>query len=153
MSDRGVKLVELSEEECLEILGRNHLGRLAFSFRDRVDIRPLSFVSGGDWLFGRTAPGEKIDTIHHHRWVAFQVDEVADQNNWVSVVVRGAFHLLTEDDSDEHRNLRDRARQAVQEWDPLAFTEGDPAPSRTELFGVAVQEISGRRAQLVDTGS
>ncbi len=153
MSHPRVELVPLPEDECLEILDRSHLGRLAFSFRDRVDIRPLNFVSGGDWLFGRTSPGEKLATIHHHRWVAFQVDEVADQNNWVSVVVRGAFHLLADDDSDEHRSLRVRARKALQEWDPLAFTERDPAPSRTELFGVAVQEISGRRARLVDSGS
>ncbi len=149
MTRQRLEFTRLSEAECLSILERNHLGRMAFTFHDRVDIRPLNFVSGGDWLFGRTSPGEKLETTYHHRWVAFQVDEVTDPTNWVSVVVRGAFHLLAEQGSEEHRTLLKRAREAVEGWDPLAFTDRDPAPFRTELFGVAVQEISGRRARLV----
>jgi uncharacterized protein len=131
-----------------DILSRNHLGRLAFTFRDRVDIRPISYKFKKDWIFGRTAPGEKILTIRHHRWVAFQVDEVEDDRNWVSVIVHGPLYLLDEAEGQDQTELQERARVAVQEMDPLAFTEKDPVPERSILFGVAVEHLSGREARI-----
>jgi uncharacterized protein len=44
----------LNRDECEAILGRNTLGRIAFSFHDRVDIEPIHFVHRGEWLYART---------------------------------------------------------------------------------------------------
>lgn len=55
---------------------RNRVGRLAFSFRDRVDIEPLHYVFRGGWLYGRPSPGSKLQTLRHNPWVAFEVDEI-----------------------------------------------------------------------------
>jgi len=147
MTHRRLELEDLSEEECRKILSRNHFGRLGFSFRDRVDIRPLEFVADDEWIFGRTSAGEKLLTLEHHRWVAFQVDEVTDRLNWTSVLIHGAFHLLEESGSEESARLRERAMRMIQNVDPGAFTSEDDLPERDLLFGIAIQELAGRRAR------
>lgn len=139
---------ELSEEAATELLARNHLGRIAYSFRDQVDIRPLMYAHESGWLFGRTSGGEKLRILRHNRWVALVVDEVKDFWNWESVVVRGGIHFFGERGDAEDLAMRERALEAIRRVIPEALTESDPASDRTFLFGLAIQEISGRRARL-----
>lgn len=138
----------LAEEECRELLERNHLGRIAFSFQDRVDLQPTFYVFDGEWIFGRTSPGEKLSTLQHHRWVAFQVDEIRDMWNWDSVVVRGAFHELAPDGTEADRGVYARCREALERAMPGAFSETDPGAFRSVLFGIAPNQITGRSAAL-----
>jgi len=143
-----LKVRELSDEECRKFLSEHHLGRIAYAFRDRVDIQPIFYAFDGEWLFGRTSPGEKLSTIQHHRWVAFEVDQVQDLWHWTSVVVKGAFHELRDDGTDEDRRVWERAREAISGAMPEAFTRDDPGAHRTVLFGISPLEITGRSASL-----
>lgn len=77
---------ELSRDETEALLSRNKVGRLAFSVHDRVDIQPIHYVYERGWIYGRTSEGEKITTLEHNRWVAFEVDEVEDILDRKSVV-------------------------------------------------------------------
>jgi uncharacterized protein len=138
----------LSRRECNEILERGRIGRLAFSFRDRVDIRPLTYLYRDGWLFGRTQAGEKLESLGHHRWVAFQVDDIRGPWDWVSVVVHGAFHLFPSDAEGEEARVRAEALQAFREEVPDAFSPEDPGRLRNLLFGIAVQEVVGLRGWL-----
>jgi len=138
----------MSEAACEELLERNRLGRLAFSFQDRVDVQPLTYVFRDHWIFGRTSEGAKLAALRHNRWVAFQVDEIRDEWNWDSVVVRGGIHLLGEGGGAEDRRLRTQAIEALQEAIPGALGESDVAPHRTILFGLAPHEVVGRSARL-----
>ncbi|HEX6965247.1 MAG TPA: pyridoxamine 5'-phosphate oxidase family protein [Gemmatimonadaceae bacterium] len=129
----------LDESEIWAILARNHVGRIAYTFHDRVDIVPVHYLYSDGWIYGRTSPGEKIVTLAHHRWVAFEVDEVEGPYDWRSVIVRGGLYLLLPDDPHwEH------ALQLIRRAAPDALTEHDPTPFRTVLFRIAVQESSGR---------
>src|SRR6476620_8514797 len=67
---------ELPRDEIEEMLLRNKVGRLAFSFHDRVDIQPIHYVYERGWLYGRTSEGEKMATLQHNQWVAFEIDEI-----------------------------------------------------------------------------
>src|SRR5690349_15736001 len=78
---------ELPRDECDALLARNHVGRVAFSFHDRVDLEPVHYVYAEGWIHGRTAPGAKVAVLRHHPWVAFEVDEVEGLFDWQSVVV------------------------------------------------------------------
>lgn len=66
----------LDRPEMEALLARNHVGRLAFSFHDRVDIEPIHYVYADGVLYARTSPGHKLTTLAHHRWVALEADEV-----------------------------------------------------------------------------
>ena len=135
---------DLTTEESESVLAMNHVGRMAYSFRDAVDIRPIHYVFDEPWLFGRTSPGDKLITLQHHQWVAFEVDEISGPFDWKSVVARGTFYRIEPGGSESDVRLFERALASIKRLSPDMFTESDPAPFRTELFGIALDSISGR---------
>src|SRR5271169_1022659 len=95
---------DLSRDECETILARHHVGRIAFASPARVDIEPINYVYADGWVYCRTSRGTKVAIIQHHRWVAFEVDEVVGLFDWRSVVVRGGVYFLDSDSPpvDQH---------------------------------------------------
>jgi nitroimidazol reductase NimA-like FMN-containing flavoprotein (pyridoxamine 5'-phosphate oxidase superfamily) len=144
---------ELDRVECDAILERNTLGRIAFSFHDRVDIEPIHYVHHGEWLYARTAPGAKIATIAHNRWVAFEVDEMDSTFNWRSVVVRGSVHVLDPDGAPAERRDYAEAVKLMRTIVPETFTSSDPVAFRFLLIRVHVDEVTGRAATTSDRGA
>lgn len=137
---------ELSREESLALLARNQVGRLAFAHRDRIDIEPIHYTLGDGWLYGRTTPGAKLEAVAHHRWVAFEVDEIDALLDWRSVVVKGAVYLLRADGSDAERAQYAEGVSMVRQVIPEAFTAEDPLPERAILFRIHIDELTGRAA-------
>jgi nitroimidazol reductase NimA-like FMN-containing flavoprotein (pyridoxamine 5'-phosphate oxidase superfamily) len=135
---------ELTEGEANDLLDRNHVGRIAYTFRDTVDIRPIHYVRSGSWLFGRTSAGDKLTTLGHHQWVAFEVDEISGPMEWKSVIARGTFRPLKYEGSSHDLDLYERAFEAVRALYPDAFTNNDQLAFRTEIFGIHVDSVSGR---------
>ncbi len=138
---------DLSREETEALLRRNKVGRLAFTFHDRVDIQPIHYVYERGWIYGRTSEGEKIATLEHNRWVAFEVDEVEDIFDWRSVVVHGSFWKLPPRGSPHAEELWTRAANLVSQIVPGALTERDPVAFRHILFRIAVGDAIGREAR------
>ena len=139
---RGV--ADLTRDEAILMLQRNHVGRLAFTFHDRVDIEPFSYVYADGWLYARTSPGTKLNTVQHHPWVAFEVDEVHGRFDWRSVVVRGTIYFL--DTAGTDRTDYDNAVEILRSADADALTDSDTAPHRQVLFRIHADEITGRQA-------
>ncbi len=148
---------KLTDGESRALLERNHVGRLAYSFKDRVGITPLHYVYSEGFLYGRTGPwytikpGVKQSALLHNQWVAFEVDEVEDLFSWRSVVVHGAFHSLLPD-YPEDQELRDHAIELLRTIIPATFREHDPTPFRDMLFRIEVQEMAGREARPATPG-
>jgi nitroimidazol reductase NimA-like FMN-containing flavoprotein (pyridoxamine 5'-phosphate oxidase superfamily) len=136
----------MTDEECRAVLRRNHVGRLAFSFRDRVDIQPLHYVLEGEWLYGRTSEGAKLLTIAHHQWVAFEVDEIHGLFDWTSVVVHGAFTRLDDNARTSNHESEARGIELLRTLVPDTFTDDDPVAFRRVVFRIALTEMTGRRA-------
>src|SRR5688572_3302886 len=134
----------LDDEQARALLARHNVGRIAYSLHDRVDIEPVHYVYDGDWLFGRTSLGTKLATLLHRPWCAFEVDEVRAMFDWTSVVVKGSFHLLDPESGSTDRY--GRALEMVSLLLPETFTAEDPAPHRSILFGIYIQELHGRSA-------
>ncbi len=107
---------------------------------------PFSLYSNG-WIYGRTSPGEKMEILSHHKWVAFEVDEVEGPYDWRSVVVRGGLYVL-EPDEDAWSEALELIRAVV----PGALGASDPTPFRTVLFRIAIQESTGREATSAPPG-
>jgi nitroimidazol reductase NimA-like FMN-containing flavoprotein (pyridoxamine 5'-phosphate oxidase superfamily) len=146
-TDARPRFRALDATEMRSILTRNHVGRMAYSFHDRVNIVPVHYLYSDGWIYGRTSPGEKVEILAHHKWVAFEVDEVEGPYDWRSVVVYGGLYVLEPDD-DAWRPALDLIRTAV----PDALSGDDPTPFRTALFRIAIQESSGREAASAPPG-
>lgn len=147
MSDRVPHVRELNRDECLELLARNSVGRVAYSHRDRVDIEPLHYVLDGEWIYLRTSAGSKVAAMAHNRWVAFEIDEVEELFRWRSVVVHGSIHMVTADASgvETHEHAIEAMRQII----PESLTETDPVPFRDVILRIHLDEVTGREAEPV----
>ena len=137
---------ELTRAQCDALLERNHVGRIAFTFRDRVDIEPVHYVYAKGWLYGRTSPGTKLATLRHHPWIAFEVDEIEDLHDWRSVIVHGAVHLPDGEGSATERDAYESTLALIRHLVPHALEPGDPTPERQVLFRIHVDEVTGREA-------
>ena len=137
---------ELDRRECEEVLSRNQLGRIAFSFHDRVDIEPIHFVHSGEWIYIRTAPGAKIMTVAHNRWIAFEVDEGEGVLDWRSVVVRGSAYLLDPEGTKQEKQAHAEAVELLRTVIPATFQAGDPVAFRSLVLRIHIDEMSGRAA-------
>lgn len=137
---------ELSRAESDEVLKRNHVGRVAFTFHDHVDIEPVHYVYAEGWLHGRTAPGAKIAVLRHHPWVAFEVDEVKGLFDWCSVIVHGAVDIPDENGSALEREAYAKTLGYVRTLVPEAMHSADPSPGRVLAFRIHVDLVTGRLA-------
>lgn len=130
------------------MLLRNKVGRIAFSFHDRVDIQPIHYIYERGWLYGRTSEGDKISTLRHNQWIAFEVDEIADLFDWRSIVIHGSFWILNPRGNPHSDELWKKAAELVSGIVPGALTEDDPVAFRHTLFRIAVNDVRGREAKM-----
>ena len=132
----------LTEQECRELLARNHVGRIAYQIKDYVNIVPLGYVYHGDWLACRTQEGSKVSVLRQSPYVAFEVDEVEGLFDWKSVVVQGSWY---EEDLPTSSG-REETLAALRAVAPEVLTPDDPTPFRDILFRIHIREITGRAA-------
>ncbi len=108
MQAKGEPVAEqLSSAECLEVLERNDLGRLAVVLDDgQPDLFPVNYVLDGNRVVFRSLSGTKLDHAALAK-VAFEVDE-RDEHSAVSVVVKGVGREITtamDPESERQREL------------------------------------------------
>jgi hypothetical protein len=120
----------LDRDECLRLLGRATLGRIACSFNALPTVLPVNFRVDGDRILVRTGRGTKLDAATRNEVVAFEVDDFDPtyHSGW-SVVVTGIAHEVT--DPHELGDLPPLAR-----WAP----RGD-----ARVVAISTHLVSGRR--------
>lgn len=129
---------------CVALLQRHAVGRMAFSFHDRVDITPIHYVFADGWLFARTSHGAKLTTLRHSPWVAFEVDEVEGIFDWRSVVARGTAYAMRPDAGRVEAARWNRAVAQLRRLIPETATPIDPVPFRSVVFGIHIDSMTGR---------
>lgn len=128
----------LGADECLELLGSQPVGRLAFLHEGGPMILPVNHVMAAGGVAFRAADGSKLDTAIMGRPVAFEVDgfDPEGRTGW-SVVVQGVAELVEDED-----RIAELERRHLHTWSDHAAT-GSWAQVRGE-------EISGRRIPTAD---
>ena len=138
----------LSTDECWALLGRNHVGRLAFFNHGVVDIEPVHYVAAlGAWVFVRSAEGTKMEVFSGHPYVAFEVDEIDAMFDWRSVVAHGTVYLMSEHAVRVDRIAFERALRALRSFIPATLAQDDPTPFRRRVYGIHVDRVTGRVAE------
>jgi hypothetical protein len=143
-ADRPVRppLVKLDVHECLDLLRREEVGRLAVVIGDHPEIFPVNFVVDHGTVLFRTAEGTKLAAVVFGGNVAFEVDgyDAAAGEAW-SVVLKGR--------AVEVRDLHERFEAANL---PLFPWHDSPKPRFVRISPI---EVTGRRfhATLHDRGA
>ena len=125
--------VELTVEECLELLSGGIVGRVAMCTPMGPRIVPLNYAMYDDAIVFRTTPYSELGTYGSNTDLAFEIDHLdyEKQEGW-SVVAIGRASLV--EDADELREIR-------AGWDPTPWAAG-----RRHLYiRLRWRDITGRR--------
>ena len=140
----SITIRALSADECQALLSAHNVGRLAYAYKQRVDIEPLHYVADGEWLYLRTSHGTKVAMLEHQPWVALEVDAIRGMFDWESVVVHGSVQVLDPTDGPDAETRWQHAVDTFRRIVPEAFALGDPTPRRGVMLRVHMSHVEGR---------
>jgi nitroimidazol reductase NimA-like FMN-containing flavoprotein (pyridoxamine 5'-phosphate oxidase superfamily) len=142
---------ELTGVECEELLARITIGRLGCARDNQPYIVPIFFYfdQPARCLYSFATVGQKIDWMRGTPRVGLEVDEIADQFHWTTVLVIGRYDEV--DASPTSGGARERALELFQQhrewWLPGAgrLDSGDE-PCTPVIYRIEIDHLSGRRA-------
>ncbi len=140
---------ELTHAECLAVLSRATVGRLACTRDDQPYIVPITFYFDGTaGLYSFTTVGQKIKWMRENPKVCLETDDVVDRFHWTSVVVTGSYEELGDarGGGDELGRAVEFLQQHAQWWLPgaakLATGEAHTWPI---VYRIRIAAVTGRR--------
>ncbi|MDQ6742861.1 MAG: pyridoxamine 5'-phosphate oxidase family protein [Actinomycetota bacterium] len=129
------ELEEISESECMDILARHTIGRIAISVGGRPEIFPVNYGMGAGMIVFRTSLGTKL-SYSPESHVAFEVDDYdASTGLGWSVLVQGIARDVTDAGDDFS-------------WAARGVELHSLMPGATHMIAIEAGQITGRRAQL-----
>ena len=135
MADHDDVMTVLSDDEALELMGTEALGRLVVRRKDDMDLFPVNFCVDGGAIYIRTAEGAKLFSLSLNQDVLFETDSHTDSTAW-SVIVKGEAKVLTE-------------TREIQHADTLPLTPWLPT-LKYNYVRITPREINGREFRLGD---
>ncbi len=112
-----MRIDELNETECGEVLSRAAIGRLGCSLNDQPYVVPIGIAYEADYIYVFATLGKKIKWMRANPKVCVQVDELRGQADWVSVIANGEYQELPEPQfTDERAHARKLLQKPHQWW-------------------------------------
>jgi nitroimidazol reductase NimA-like FMN-containing flavoprotein (pyridoxamine 5'-phosphate oxidase superfamily) len=139
----------MTEKDVKDLLTATTIGRLACSRDDHPYIVPTSFVYEDNHLYGFSTYGQKIEWMRTNPHVCVEVDKIADQLHWASVVIIGCYRELRE--LPQFIQERNHARELLASrslwWEPaFSFRRLKPSDTLVPLFyAIEIVSMSGCR--------
>jgi len=148
----GMKITELNEAACIELLSRAHLGRLACTHGQQPYVTPFFFVYDNHCLYSFSTVGQKIQWMRANPLVSVQADEIVNQEQWQSLVSSGRYQELpdTPDWAVERGTAGALFQRNAVWWEPgiekttLGAREREMLPV---VFRIHLTRITGRRGE------
>jgi len=134
---------EMSWDECRRVLAGASVARLACAYRNQPYVVPVylayhSQFGGDECLYGFTAHGQKVEWMRANPLVCVEVEEVASQDQWVTVLAFGRYEELP---YSSGRNVgRPPVRQTISE----GYKEFPDASERSSEQLLAYQLLQTR---------
>lgn len=127
-----MQIREMSKAECRRMLVRTKLARVACSCGDQPYVVPVfvAYDEASGCLYGFTTPGQKVEWMRANPLVCVEVDEVTDDDQWVSVIGTGHYEELpdTATGADTHGPQHDsRHRPCADEECEVEVNEQERA--------------------------
>ena len=145
-------ILELTNEECIEMLTRLSFGRIGCSRDNQPYVVPFHFAYHDRHLYSVAALGQKIEWMRANPLVCVEADEIIDHDHWMSVVVRGRYEELA--DTPESRVERELAYSLLQRrtmwWEPACVTEAHRVAVERVMpmyYRIHIDEVTGRRGR------
>lgn len=105
----------LTASQIDALLQRHAFGRIGYQIDGRIYIIPVTYLFDGTSILAHSREGEKIRALRNQQEVCFQIDEIADQRNWQSVLVWGLYEEIS--DPQERYYVLDRLIRKIYKLD------------------------------------
>jgi hypothetical protein len=111
-----MRIDELNETECREILSRSSIARLGCSQNDQPYVVPVGIAYEAEYIYVFATPGKKIEWMRANPKVCVQADEVTNQSDWTSVIANGEYQELPEPQFTDERNHARKLFEKRHHW-------------------------------------
>jgi uncharacterized protein len=142
-----VRVYELSPQECVDVLGRAQIARLACTRGDEPYVVPIYIAFDGRDLYGFSTLGQKIVWLRANPRVCIEVEEVSEQREWTTVLAFGRYQELSRPHEDAAGLATAEALLARRPAFSLpgAAKVGTQEHGTPVLYRVVVNRMTGRR--------
>ena len=89
-----IGLRALDEKEALGLLNTVKVGRLGCVDNGEPYVVPINYVLDDGSIYSHSLPGRKIEALRAHPRACLQVDSIADDFHWLSVIAYGDFEEI-----------------------------------------------------------
>lgn len=141
---------ELTAHQCLEILSRTTLGRLACARGDQPYVVPINFSFDAErrCLYGFSTVGQKIAWMRENPKVCVEVEEIGDKHRWTSVLVFGRYEEIQDSAGDAviRRRVWEHFQQRPEWWMPAAAKLPERERHAMVIYRIEIDRLTGRRA-------
>ncbi|UFH57114.1 pyridoxamine 5'-phosphate oxidase family protein [Spirosoma sp. KNUC1025] len=129
-------LSKLSSDVIESMLVNQYFGRIGCADESRVLIEPVMYYYDGHSIYGLTRQGTKTELLQKNPNVAFEIDEMLNQDTWRSVVIEGIFEELQEDDRDSALQLLQQRKIPVFADERLGYIGVDAPVGHKVVYPV-----------------
>jgi uncharacterized protein len=144
-----MRIISIDREECVRLLNRVSVGRLACALDNQPYVVPVSFAYEPDCFYVFSTFGQKIEWMRQNPKVCLQADEIGSHHNWTSVVATGSYLELGE---PRYTAERERAKERLSQYSswwlaPMAERREKTSEQLIEpvFFRIDVETMSGLR--------
>jgi nitroimidazol reductase NimA-like FMN-containing flavoprotein (pyridoxamine 5'-phosphate oxidase superfamily) len=142
-------IVSIGRVECIELLNRVSVGRLACALENQPYVVPVCFAYEPDCLYVFSTLGQKIEWMRQNPKVCLLADEIGNRSNWTSVVVNGSYVELRKPEfTAEIERAKEILGQSSSWWvTPLAQRREQTSDLGILpiFFRIDIKSISGLR--------
>jgi uncharacterized protein len=138
---------EMSDSECRAFLTRSHVGRLGCAFDDQPYVVPISVVYEADYIYSFSTIGKKVQWMRKNAKVCVELDELASQSRWISVIANGVYQELALPQFEHERAHAHKLLERKQRWWLNALAErdmkSDDALIDPLFFRIRIESLTG----------
>ena len=149
-----IEVEELSHAEILEVLARLDYGHLACSLNDQPYIVPIHYAYDDGEIYIYTTEGKKSDILKVNPRVSLQAEDVADNQNWVSVIVNGeAGRVMDPVEREKALKLIVAINPTLTPAVSVHWMDSWVRENIEVIYKIIPLELSGRRAVMSDSNN
>jgi len=144
-------LGKLTTEQMNGILSSQVIGRLACTDGRHPYIVPVTYTYDGNYIYGQTNDGKKLEILRKNKNVCFEVDRMTDMRNWQSVIIYGHFEELKGKELEKAREILFSRVFSLMTSSTVHYHEhenvnqlDDSNRVKYVMYRIKIKEMSGR---------
>lgn len=142
---------QLNVSEIDNLFSSQQLARLGCTNGSRVYVVPVSYAYDGEYVYGRTHEGMKVEFMRQFPEVCLEVEDITSMAEWKTAIAWGKFEELTEPEARaaalrilSSRVIPGASSETLRFSDDWPFSPTDINSIQGIVYRIKIQDRSGR---------